>query len=88
VSQAIEHGPEESREDEFWRGVQQAIDLGTMHRITGLGKIGLRPYVYEERRTSGRRYRAAFGDDDEPQEPSPPALAPADMPPEKFIRGY
>jgi hypothetical protein len=51
VSQEVEHGPEQSRSEEFQRGFQQASDLGRMHAFAGLGsEPGLRPWVYRSRR--------------------------------------
>jgi hypothetical protein len=89
LTQDIEAGPDESREEEFWRGIQQAADLGTMHRITGLGPdTGLRPWVFRDRRVSGRRHRPTFNGDDEAGIPYRPATAPADIPPERFLRGW
>jgi hypothetical protein len=89
VSQDVEHGPEQDRDEAFWLGIRQASDLGTMHRITGLGPdTGLRPWVFRDRRVSGRRHRPTFNGDDEASIPYPPAPAPADLPFEKFIRGY
>jgi hypothetical protein len=51
VSQRVEHGPEESRDRASWLGIQQAADLGTMHRRFGLGpETGLRPWIFRSRR--------------------------------------
>ena len=101
VPQTIEHGPEESGSEAFneaeqgqyaraYRGFTQVLSLADMHHHGGLGsETGLSPWVYHDRRRSGRRYRGTWeGDQDIPQKPPAPALAPADMPFERFVRGW
>jgi hypothetical protein len=86
VSRALEHGPEESRSEAFDEGRQRVRDLGAMHYTYGLGPgAGLDPWIYQPRK---KRYRPSFAGDDEASIPYPPAPAPADLPPEKFQRGW
>jgi hypothetical protein len=88
VSQDIEHGPEESRSESFNKGLGQVYDLGAMHWRHGLGpEAGLGPWVFRDRRMTGRRYRTAYNGE-EPQQPPAPAPTPADLPIEKFQRGW
>src|SRR5262249_48651681 len=86
VSQDIEHGSEESRDAAFWLGIQQAADMGEMHRTFGLGRIGVRPWIWRDRRISGRRYRETNNVEDllGPQEP----YDIRDVPWERFVRGW
>src|SRR5215469_16913263 len=66
VSQRVEHGPQEDRDEAFWLGVEQAGDLGELHAFAGLGpETGLRPWVFRDRRIAGRRHRPTFDGDDE-----------------------
>jgi hypothetical protein len=85
VSQRIQHGNEESRMEAFQRDLDEALgnvyDLAVFHRQVGLGSdVGLRPWVFRDRRVSGRRYRGTYeGDPDTPQEPYPSAPHCADI---------
>jgi hypothetical protein len=88
VSQEVEHG-QESRDEEFWRSIQQAADLGRMHKRYGLSpEVALGPWVYRDRRISGRRHRPTFNGDDEAGIPYPPAPHGSEIPYEKYLRGW
>jgi hypothetical protein len=89
VSQDIEHGLEQGRDESFWLGVEQAGDLGELHAFAGLGpEVGLRPWVFRDRRIAGRRHRPTFDGDDEASIPYDTKGWQADLPLEKFVRGY
>ena len=77
VSGKVAHGSERSRSEEFDQAVQAASELGTWHALLG----------YRDRRFDGRRYRPTWNGDG-PQDPYPPGLAPAEMPVERFQRGW
>jgi len=89
VSQDVERGPQEDRDDAFWLGVEQAGDLGELHAFAGLGpEVGLRPWVFRDRRIAGRRHRPTFDGDDEASIPYDTKGWQADLPLEKFVRGF
>jgi hypothetical protein len=88
VSQEIERGPEEDRGEMFWRGIQQSMDVGRMHGMCGIGpEKALDPWIYRDRRLSGRRHRPGWEDDEGPQEPYTPSFHGADFPPESYVTG-
>jgi hypothetical protein len=75
VSQAITHGPEQSRGAEFDEAVQAAADLGALHFALG----------FRDRRYEGGRHRPTDNVEDlTPQEP-PQRGWQADVPFERYL---
>jgi hypothetical protein len=64
ISQRIQHGSDESRVEAFQQDLDEALgqvyDLAVFHREVGLGSdVGLRPWVYRERRGETRPARVS-----------------------------
>jgi hypothetical protein len=103
VSQAVQHGPQESREAEFEQGSRDSFsgppyfledfDEEFEHDIRGIAHDVARFHAltgFNDRRIEGRRHRSIDNVTEllGQQRPYPPGLAPADLPIEKFQRGW
>jgi hypothetical protein len=101
VSQEVQHGPEESRSAAFneaeqeayarsYRGFEGVLSLADLHHHAGVGsEVGMRPWVFQDRRREGRRYRQTWeGDPDIPQASNRISGWQRDLPKEAFERGW